>query len=174
MEILAVAHPASISHLSARRGRWLWLLPASLASGCLGGPQIDPGTVARGEVRTSSYHVGLTTEADRNRADAGIEDASAEPDAAAQADAAPPQPEPPPPPGTGDVPPPNASDDSAHCGDGFLDDNELCDVGIKLGQPGACPSGCNNDDPCHPQKLMVQTCWSRCVPVMPQPGSMCP
>jgi hypothetical protein len=36
-------------------------------------------------------------------------------------------------------------------------------VAIEAGQPGACPTECASDA-CHPQKLVAQGCFSRCVP----------
>lgn len=57
------------------------------------------------------------------------------------------------------------SDDSARCGDGKLQEDELCDVGIAQGKLGACPmpSDCEPLDSCHAAKLKVDTCWSQCV-----------
>jgi hypothetical protein len=66
------------------------------------------------------------------------------------------------PPGAPPTPPPGSADDSVRCGDGVLDDDELCDVSIEAGQPGACPTSCASD-PCHPQRLVIQGCFSRCV-----------
>jgi hypothetical protein len=56
------------------------------------------------------------------------------------------------------------SDDDAHCGDRELQDNELCDVGIEQGMPGACPmpSDCEPLDACHAAKLIVDGCHSQC------------
>lgn len=55
------------------------------------------------------------------------------------------------------------SDDSARCGDRMVQADELCDVGIEAGSPGACPSVCEPLDACHAAKLKVDSCWSECV-----------
>jgi hypothetical protein len=55
------------------------------------------------------------------------------------------------------------SDDSVRCGNGVLDSDELCDVVIPEGQPGACPTRCEQLDACHEAMLAVRTCWTQCV-----------
>jgi hypothetical protein len=70
------------------------------------------------------------------------------------------------------APPPGAADDSVRCGNGILDDDELCDVAIGDGEVGACPNACPSSDPCHPEMLHVQTCWSRYVPVPAPAGCL--
>jgi hypothetical protein len=54
------------------------------------------------------------------------------------------------------------ADDSPWCGDGMLQDDELCDVAIPEGMPGACPTECEPLDACHAAKLMVAGCHSQC------------
>jgi hypothetical protein len=49
-----------------------------------------------------------------------------------------------------------------------LDDDELCDVAIAEGEPGACLTDCE-DDPCAPEVLEVHSCWSVCVPAEADP-----
>ncbi|HMI92030.1 MAG TPA: hypothetical protein VK509_11730 [Polyangiales bacterium] len=56
------------------------------------------------------------------------------------------------------------SDDSPRCGNKILDQGELCDVGIKAGEPGACPTECEQTDACHEGMLDLRTCWTQCVP----------
>jgi hypothetical protein len=53
-----------------------------------------------------------------------------------------------------------SGDDSVRCGDGVLDANELCDIGIKDGKRGACVTDCGSD-PC--AKLQVHGCMTQCV-----------
>jgi cysteine-rich repeat protein len=48
------------------------------------------------------------------------------------------------------------------CGDGIVFGSELCDVAIDEGQPGACPTSCNNDDPCVVSTLVEDGCQTRC------------
>jgi hypothetical protein len=55
------------------------------------------------------------------------------------------------------------SDDSARCGDNKVEPDELCDVAIEAGHPGACPRTCEPLDSCHAAKLKVDSCWSKCV-----------
>jgi hypothetical protein len=67
----------------------------------------------------------------------------------------------------------SASDDSARCGNGLLDDDELCEIGIPDGEPGACPSECPGDE-CNPERLEVRGCWTVCLPSAPDPDLDCP
>jgi hypothetical protein len=52
------------------------------------------------------------------------------------------------------------ADDSVRCGDGHLDQDELCDIAIADGEDGACPTDCGKD-PC--AKLDVHGCMTACV-----------
>jgi len=53
--------------------------------------------------------------------------------------------------------------DQALCGDGVLDEGELCDTGIAAGQPGACPTECDSGDPCISAVLLSGgTCLAHC------------
>jgi hypothetical protein len=56
------------------------------------------------------------------------------------------------------------SDDSTRCGNGVLDQGELCDIKIESGEPGACPTECEQPDACHEGKLDVHGCYTQCVP----------
>lgn len=56
------------------------------------------------------------------------------------------------------------SDDSARCGNGVLDDDELCEISIPSGQPGSCPSECQPAPGCPSETMLVRSCWSRCIP----------
>ena len=55
------------------------------------------------------------------------------------------------------------SDDSVRCGDGVLDDDELCDISIADGEVGACPTECAALDECHVPAIALRTCWTQCV-----------
>ncbi len=55
------------------------------------------------------------------------------------------------------------SDDSVRCGDGLLDEDELCDIAIAPGEEGACPSSCEPAPGCPEQTLLVRSCWTRCA-----------
>jgi hypothetical protein len=68
-------------------------------------------------------------------------------------------------------PPPRHSDDAPRCGDGNLDADELCDVSIEAGRPGACPTECEPLDACHAAALLLDTCWSQCALGAPVPCS---
>lgn len=52
------------------------------------------------------------------------------------------------------------ADDSVRCGDGKLDDDEICDIAIADGEEGACPTDCGKD-PC--AKLDVHGCMTSCM-----------
>lgn len=56
------------------------------------------------------------------------------------------------------------SDDSARCGNGILDEDEICEISIPAGQPGACPTRCRPEPGCPSETMFVRSCWSRCVP----------
>jgi cysteine-rich repeat protein len=49
------------------------------------------------------------------------------------------------------------------CGDGRLNGKEKCDTAIAQGQPGACPTTCNNKDACTPTKLTGTGCDTECA-----------
>jgi len=52
----------------------------------------------------------------------------------------------------------------SHCGDGNLDPDEFCDTGIPSGQPGACPSSCDDGNTCTVDRLIGRgTCLDTCV-----------
>lgn len=50
----------------------------------------------------------------------------------------------------------------ACCGDGKLDAGERCDTLIPPGQPGACPTSCQDSDPCTRDQLLGQGCNAHC------------
>lgn len=52
------------------------------------------------------------------------------------------------------------------CGNGLRDDGELCDIAIADGQPGACPTTCEGDDPCYLQASAGTDCQLQCVGLM--------
>ncbi len=56
------------------------------------------------------------------------------------------------------------SDDSTRCGDGVLDDNEMCDIALPAGADGACPTRCRPEPGCPAETMVVRSCWSYCVP----------
>jgi hypothetical protein len=60
-----------------------------------------------------------------------------------------------------------AADDgdcSATCGDGRVDPGESCDTAIAQGRPGACPSVCDDGQPCTADTLLsAGTCHARCA-----------
>jgi hypothetical protein len=48
------------------------------------------------------------------------------------------------------------------CGNGVLDKGEGCDSAIPAGQPGACPTSCDDQDPCTSDQLVGQDCQVKC------------
>jgi len=51
----------------------------------------------------------------------------------------------------------------AECGNGAVEYGELCDTAIPNGQPGACPTDCDNGDPCDIDTLLNPgTCLAHC------------
>jgi hypothetical protein len=55
-------------------------------------------------------------------------------------------------------------DCSATCGDGKVQIGESCDVAIPSGNPGACPTACDDGDPCTTDLLLSGgTCAASCV-----------
>src|SRR6185312_6805081 len=50
------------------------------------------------------------------------------------------------------------------CGNGRVDGRERCDIAIPVGEVGACPDGCREQDGCFAQELAGQRCGARCVP----------
>ena len=62
------------------------------------------------------------------------------------------------------------------CGNGALDKGELCDKKIAAGQPGACPTSCNDGKPCTADKLTGSDCSVKCqyTPItQPKNGDGC-
>ena len=52
------------------------------------------------------------------------------------------------------------------CGDGELGgDDELCDIGIAEGEPGACPADCDDSDACTQDALTGASCDQECIHV---------
>ena len=55
-------------------------------------------------------------------------------------------------------------DCSSTCGDGVVQSNETCDVTIAAGKAGACPTACDDGDPCTQDLLLsAGTCSATCV-----------
>ena len=55
-------------------------------------------------------------------------------------------------------------DCSLTCGDGVVQANETCDVTIAAGAAGACPTACDDGDPCTQDLLLsAGTCSAACV-----------
>ena len=170
------AHP-SIDTRTARPAVWtLTLLLTALSfAGCYGGPSIDPQLEAqRRELSKQTIDTQAGTDEDRQ---ARLSDAEVEGEDAAMDEETTPapvdNPQPPGPAATpGDGGPP-ISDDSGRCGNGVLDDDELCEIGIPEGEEGACPSECGGDE-CNPERLEVRGCWTVCLPAAPDPELECP
>jgi hypothetical protein len=61
------------------------------------------------------------------------------------------------------------------CGDGQIDDNERCDLGIPVGTPGSCPITCTTPDPCLQATLVGTACDRQCTltPVGCSSGDKC-
>ena len=140
---------------------------SALLCGCWGGPGIGPqiGSAGRNIAPAKSTAAALpqgATAMAGSGADLDVPDAGMGDEPSAPVDS----PQPPEP-----RPAPAFADDSARCGNGVLDDTELCDIAIKAGEPGACPTTCDDSDPCNPTALEVSGCMSRCVPV--DPGADC-
>lgn len=51
----------------------------------------------------------------------------------------------------------------AKCGDGQVSGVEKCDIGIKPGEPGACPTECPDVERCVPRVLNGTGCQTECV-----------
>ena len=49
------------------------------------------------------------------------------------------------------------------CGDGVVNAVELCDTGISAGDPGACPTACDDSDACTVDVLAGDMCQAECV-----------
>ncbi|MEZ4335246.1 MAG: DUF4215 domain-containing protein [Sandaracinaceae bacterium] len=49
------------------------------------------------------------------------------------------------------------------CGDGVLQGDELCDPGIAAGETGACPTSCDDGDPCTSDVVAGTECAQLCV-----------
>jgi hypothetical protein len=71
------------------------------------------------------------------------------------------------------------ADCSPTCGDGKLDEGEVCETGLAAGAPGACPAAtppaCDDDDACTGDLLVAAgTCSAVCahVPALKQSGSV--
>jgi len=62
------------------------------------------------------------------------------------------------------------------CGDGFVTGTELCDTAIAAGNPGACPTACNDGNLCTTDNLINGgTCSADCTetPIGPGPMDSC-
>jgi len=49
------------------------------------------------------------------------------------------------------------------CGDGVVGAGEMCDTGIAAGETGACPTACDDGDPCTEDALEGSACTSVCT-----------
>ncbi len=68
------------------------------------------------------------------------------------------------------------SDCSATCNDGVVDAGETCDTAIAAGEPGACPTACDDADMCTVNRLRsAGTCNAACefTPVAAMDGDGC-
>jgi len=54
------------------------------------------------------------------------------------------------------------SDDSALCGNGLLDEGELCDYAILEGE-GTCPESCAPEPGCPDETLVIRGCQTHCM-----------
>jgi hypothetical protein len=54
------------------------------------------------------------------------------------------------------------SDDSGLCGNGIVDESELCDYAILEGE-GACPEECDPEPGCPEETLVVRGCMTYCM-----------
>lgn len=54
------------------------------------------------------------------------------------------------------------SDDSPLCGNGLLDEEELCDYAILEGE-GACPESCDPEPGCPDETLVIRGCQTHCM-----------
>jgi len=63
--------------------------------------------------------------------------------------------------GDGDVTEPDMTVDP--CGDGVVGAGEMCDTGIAEGMAGACPTTCDDGDPCTEDALEGSACTSVCT-----------
>lgn len=62
------------------------------------------------------------------------------------------------------------------CGDGVVSGSETCDTAIAAGQPGACPTSCNDGDACTTDNLVnAGTCLDACTttPIGAGPADAC-
>ena len=53
------------------------------------------------------------------------------------------------------------------CGNGVLDDGEMCDIAIAAGKTGACPTKCEDAAKCVPRGLSGAACQAQCVVLTP-------
>jgi hypothetical protein len=152
---------------TARPAEWtLTLLLAVMPmAGCLGGPSQEPQLeIQQRELskRPTNPRPGRRDPrpADEMGAELDGEDAGMDDETPAPLDPQPAEPAP-------------ESDDSVRCGNGVLDDEELCEIGIPEGEPGSCPSDCPGDE-CNPERLEVNGCRTVCLPDAPPPEADCP
>ena len=159
-----------------------------LCGACAGSGPTRLEDFANGKVSTSAYQAGLSSGANKERmgnatADGSVSDtpdtATADGPPASMEGRHPSEPAATSMTSSDDdaglpwIPPLGSATDDPRCGNGVLDDTELCDVSIKEGEPGACPLVCPANDACHPEMLIAQGCFSRCVPSS-QPQPSCP
>jgi hypothetical protein len=146
------------------------LLAAMPMGGCFGGPSVDPRLEAqRRELSKQTIETGGFEDdepqgpaADElDDSDAGMDDQDMTP---APLDNNPQPAEP--------APTPAYGDDSVRCGNGVLDDDEICEIALPEGEPGACPSGCSTDE-CNPEIFEIRGCWSVCLPAAPAADADC-
>src|SRR5204863_9282710 len=56
-----------------------------------------------------------------------------------------------------------ASDALPACGNGVLDEGEVCDTGIARGKPGACPTTCDDGISCTIDTRIGSGCTAECT-----------
>ncbi|PIE65571.1 MAG: hypothetical protein CSA24_02475 [Deltaproteobacteria bacterium] len=67
----------------------------------------------------------------------------------------------------------NDNDCSSDCGNGKMDAGEKCDTGIAPGQAGACPTNCDDNNPCTKDQVFGSGCDAFCTHVNTCPTNLC-
>lgn len=67
----------------------------------------------------------------------------------------------------------NDTDCKSDCGNGVLDAGEKCDTKIPIGQPGTCPTDCDDTNPCTQDQIYGSGCDAFCTHVNTCPTNLC-